>query len=476
MKLKTALFTKFILLAVFVVFSAADLYSQQSALSVAKRDDGYSKKEHRMADQKIKAFPGAEGFGAYAKGGRGGKVIYVTNLNDNGPGSLRAAIEQEGPRTVVFEVSGTIVLEEDLTIDHPYITIAGQTAPGDGIAVRDGSLEIGTHDVVVRYLRVRLGDQGEGGDAISIQHGHDIIVDHCSASWSTDEVLSASTAEPDLTNVTVQWSFITEALNPENHGFGSLIRGTGGARYSFHHNLYAHNRGRNPRPGNYNRNSHDVDPEGLLLDFRNNVIYNWGGGHAGYNADSKSITKLNYVGNFLIPGTNSENTGIAYDTGSPFNKGYFYDNYYGFEKPESPWALVAFDEDWSQQQVEAYKQSQPFATDPIETYAPREAFEKVLVHGGASLPNRDAVDKRIVNDIKNRRGAIINSQDEVGGWPELKSTTAPTDTDRDGMPDQWEKNHDLDPAKDTDAAAYTLSEHYTNIEVYLNHLVNPAKK
>jgi pectate lyase len=422
------------------------------------------------------AFPGADGFGKHATGGRGGEVIYVTNLNDSGPGSLRAAIETKGPRTVVFEVSGTIVLEDDLAIDEPYITIAGQTAPGDGLAIRDGSLEIGTHNVIVRYLRVRLGDQGEAGDAISIQSGHDIIVDHCSSSWSTDEVLSASTDEPDLSNVTVQWSFITEALNPEDHGYGSLIRGTGGVKYSFHHNLYAHNRGRNPRPGNYDSNPHDEDPEGLLLDFRNNVIYNWGGGHAGYNADSESVTKLNYVGNFLIPGVNSETTGIAYETGSPFNKTYFYDNYYDVEKPENPWELVAFDEDWSQQQIEAYKQNKPFSAGAIKTDAPKAAFEKVLSHGGASQPNRDVVDERIVNDVKNRTGAIIDSQNEVGGWPELESTSAPTDTDRDGMPDQWEEKHDLDPAKDADAAVYTISEHYTNLEVYLNHLVNPANR
>lgn len=418
-----------------------------------------------------RAFPGAEGFGAYAKGGRGGEVLHVTNLNDEGKGSLRWAIEQEGPRTVIFEVSGTIVLENDLSIENPYITIAGQTAPGDGIALRDGVLEIKTHDVVVRYLRVRLGDQGDGGDAISIQSGHDIIVDHCSASWSTDEVLSASAAEPELTDVTVQWCFITEALNPENHGFGSLIRGTGGARYSFHHNLYAHNRGRNPRPGNYDRNSHEEDPEGLLLDFRNNVIYNWGGDHAGYNADSKSVTKLNYVGNFLIPGSNSENTGIAYETGSPFNRAYFFDNYYDFEKPENPWRLVEFDDDWSQQQIKAYKQNQPFPNGPIKTDAPLEAFEEVLAHGGASLPTRDAVDERIVSDVKNRTGTIIDSQNEVGGLPELKSAPAPADTDRDGTPDQWERAKGLNPHDASDRNDLA-ADGYTMLEKYLNSLVN----
>ena len=391
------------------------------------------------------AFPGAEGFGAYSKGGRGGKVLYVTNLNDSGPGSLRWAVEQEGPRTVVFGVSGTIVLEDDIQIENPYITIAGQTAPGDGIALRNASLRIGTHDVVVRYIRVRLGDKGDGGDAISIGAGHDIIVDHCSASWSSDEVLSASTRDPRLTNVTVQWCFITEALNPENHGFGSLIRGTGGAKYSFLNNLYAHNRGRNPRPGNYDTNPHDEDPEGLLLDFRNNAIYNWGGEHAGYNADKKSVTRLNYVGNYLIPGKNSELTGIAYSTGSPYNRAYFAGNYYNGKLPDNPWSLVNFDDSWTKEQVQAYKQNEPFTTGPVETEDAPIAYKRILESGGASLPKRDAVDRRIVNDVKNRSGKIINSQEEVGGWPTLNTAPAPADKDKDGMPDLWERRNNLDP-------------------------------
>lgn len=413
------------------------------------------------------AFPTAEGFGAYSKGGRGGKVFYVTNLNDNGPGSLRWAVEQEGPRTILFSVSGTIVLEEELSIDNPYITIAGQTAPGDGIALRNAPLRIGTHDVVVRYIRARLGDEGKEGDAISISRGHDIIVDHCSASWSTDEALSASTGSPRLTNVTVQWCFITEALNPENHSFGSLIRGTGGARYSFHHNLYAHNRGRNPRPGNYNFNSIEKDPEGLLLDFRNNVIYNWGGSHAGYNSDSESITKLNYVGNYLIPGPNSKNTGHAYRTGSSHNKAWFQNNYYNYRKPADDWEVVNFNEAWDESVIEAYKQNQPFPTGPIETEEPEAAFQQVMNHGGASLPRRDAVDMRVVNDVRNKTGAIINSQEEVGGWPELTSAPPPTDTDGDGIPDDWEKKNGLDPGNPEDGNQ-VAEDGYTMLEKYLN--------
>lgn len=417
------------------------------------------------------AFPGAEGFGAYSKGGRGGQVFYVTNLKDKGIGSLRWAVEQEVPRTVVFAVSGIIELKSRLNIEYPYITIAGHTAPGDGICLKDETLKIATHDVVIRYIRVRLGDgkygigSKQGKDAISISVGENIIVDHCSASWSLDEILSASTHKPTLSKVTVQWCFITEGLNPDNHGFGSLIRGTGGAKYSYLHNLYANNRGRNPRPGNYNSNPHDKDPEGLLLDFRNNVLYNWGGGHAGYNADSISVTKLNYVGNYLISGTDSKSNGIAYSTGSPFNRSYFEGNYYNEKLPNNQWSLVNFNENWTEEEISTYKQSKPFETGSVKMEDAKSAYQRVLETGGAILPKRDVVDSRIVNDVRNRTGKIIKSQEDVGGWPILKTLPTPTDADCDGMPDEWELNNDLNPnnANDRNIIAddgYTMLEHY----------------
>ncbi len=424
---------------------------------------------------KIPAFPGAEGFGAYSKGGRGGEVLHVTNLNDDGPGSLRWAIEQKGARTIVFDLSGTIELKEQLEIIHPYITIAGQTAPGDGICLKGNTLLIVTHDVIIRYIRCRLGDgmhgvgSLQGKDAISISKGKDIIVDHCSASWSLDEVLSSSTGNPTLTNITVQWCFITEGLNPSKHGFGSLIRGTGGAKYSYHHNLYAHNRGRNPRPGNYDRNPHDKDPEGLLLDFRNNVIYNWGGETAGYNNDKRSVTRLNYVGNYLIPGKNSEITGFAYSTCSPYNKAYFDGNYYNGRLPEDPWALVKYHKSWREDVIKKYKQTQPFETGPVKTEDAPVAYKRVVEEGGASLPKRDAVDKRIVNAVLNGTGNIINSQNEAGGWPVLESSPAPEDTDGDGMPDTWEMVNGLNP-EDPDDRNKTTSDGYTLLENYLNQI------
>ncbi|MFA9389723.1 MAG: polysaccharide lyase family 1 protein [Prolixibacteraceae bacterium] len=419
------------------------------------------------------AFPGAEGFGAYAKGGRGGEVLFVTNLNDKGPGSLRWAVEQEGPRTVVFAISGIVELNSRLTIKNPFITIAGQTAPGDGICLKGETLQIETNDVIVRYLRVRLGNgmQGQGSlqgkDAISISVGEDIIVDHCSASWSLDEILSASTHKPTLTRVTVQWCFITEGLNPDNHGYGSLIRGTGGAKYSYLHNLYADNRGRNPRPGNYDSNPYNEDPNGLLLDFRNNVIYNWGGGHAGYNNDYKSVTHLNYVGNYLITGHDSKATGIAYSTCSPYNRAFFSDNFYDNKLPNDPWDLVQYHKKWSKKNINDYKQDKPFETGPVTMEDAQSAYQRVLETGGAILPKRDIVDTRIVNDVKNRTGKIIKSQEDVGGWPVLNSLPALPDADKDGIPDEWELKNGLNPNDASDRNTIS-NDGYTRLEHYLN--------
>lgn len=418
----------------------------------------------------IPAFPGAEGFGAYAKGGRGGKVFHVTTLADDGPGSLREAIDAEGPRTVVFDISGTIRLEKNLEIENPFITIAGQTAPGDGICLRDATLRIGTDHVIVRFLRCRLGDEGQSGDAITVGAGHHIIIDHCSAGWCTDEALSSSTRRPVLSDLTVQWCFITEALNPENHSFGSLIRGCYGVRYSYHHNLYAHNRSRNPRPGNYNTNPHDKDPNGLLLDFRNNVIYNWEGSYPGYNADAVSVTRLNYVGNYIISGPDSGSRSRAYQEGSPYNRGYFAGNYYNHKLPDDPWSLVDFN-NWDESQIAAYKQAGPYETGPIKTQNAKDACDSVLKYGGSSLPKRDVVDKRIVDDVTNGTGHIINSQSQVGGWPELKSSPAPHDSDSDGMPDDWEKRQGLNPENPDDGKADADNDGYTNLEEYLNSLV-----
>ena len=430
----------------------------------------------KAAANKIPAFPGAEGFGSYAVGGRGGKVYEVTNLADSGPGSLRAAVEAQGPRIVVFRVSGTIALRESLVIREPYITIAGQTAPGDGICLKNFPLIIAADHVVVRYLRCRPGDDmGEPVDALSITAGKNIVVDHCSVSWSVDETLSASTGG-QLGNVTVQWCMITESLNCSVHhkgchGYGSLIRGGWGNGYSFHHNLYAHHKARVPRPGNYN--GQDRDPYGFIFDFRNNVIYNWAGSYAGYNSDGSngvdSITKMNFVGNYYKKGPNSSGN-FAFREHTTTSKAYFDGNCMNGIFPRDPWSLVIF-KGFSRSEETAYKQSKPIRVATVITDDAITAYERVLADAGAVYPVRDDVDSRIINDVINGTGRIIDDEDEVGGWPELKSTTPPPDSDHDGIPDDWERQIGLNPEDGRDGAKDRDGDGYTNIEEYLNWLV-----
>ncbi len=421
----------------------------------------------------MSAFPGAEGFGAESIGGRGGKVLFVTNLNDNGPGSLRAAVESDRPRTVIFRVSGTIALKSRLSVNKPYITIAGQTAPGDGICLKDHAFSISANHVIVRYIRCRIADNaGSESDALSISSGQNIIVDHCSASWSVDETLSAS-ARDRLGNVTVQWCIISESLNDSSHhkgahGYGSLIRGGHGNGYTFHHNLYAHHHARLPRPGNYN--DRKDDPDGFILDFRNNVIYNWGGRTAGYNADgsnkANSITRMNFVGNYYKTGLNSSGS-LAFSESTKTAKAYFNDNCMNGSYPKDPWSLVTFS-NFSRQDLVAYKQSSPIPVPPVKTDHATTAYKRILAECGASLPKRDAVDIRVIKSIKNRTGRIINDEEEVGGWPKLKSVKPPKDSDKDGMPDKWEKRHGLNPNNPTDRNDDADRDGYTNLEEYLN--------
>jgi len=423
----------------------------------------------------VPAFPGAEGFGAQSAGGRGGEVIFVTNLNDGGPGSLRAAVETDGPRTVIFRVSGTIALKSTVAIKKPNITIAGQTAPGDGICLKDHALAIAADNVIVRYIRCRPGDNTKAeSDALSISSGRDIIVDHCSASWSVDETLSASTGG-QLGNVTVQWCIISESLNDSTHhkgphGYGSLIRGGWGNGYTYHHNLYAHHHARLPRPGNYNDRT--KDPEGFIFDFRNNVIYNWAGRSAGYNADgsngTESITKMNFVGNYYKSGVNSDGN-LAFSESTRSARAWFNGNCMNGVCPDDPWSLVTFSK-FSDKYLETYKQSNPIPVPSVGTDDAIAAYERVLADAGAVLPRRDAVDIRIVGEVRNGTGRIIDDEEQVGGWPELKSASPPQDSDRDGMPDDWEKQHGLDTNDPADRNADTDGNGYTNLEEYLNSI------
>jgi hypothetical protein len=454
----------------------------------------------KSSDQQL-AFPGAEGFGRFTRGGRGGKVYKVTNLNDSGPGSLREAVEAEGPRIVVFDVDGTLRLKSVLQVKNDFITIAGQSAPGGGITLRDYPLQISANEVIVRYIRARMGDEMKlESDAVSVGQGRNIVIDHCSVSWSNDETLSVTQkVEPGLkhlTDVTVQWSIISESLNDAGHekgqhGYGSLIQGSQGARYSFHHNLWAHHQARMPRIGNYA--SAKIDPEGIITDFRNNVFYNWGQGattdfynwkpglERGYNLDpfygrpdnpsrfaagadlnSNAITHSNFVNNWYQQGSATGGP-VALYIRNASGKTHFSGNTMDGKLVNDQFSLVV-----TSQNPAVFKAEKPFDFAPVQTESAEAAYKRVLASAGASKA-RDAVDERVVESVRKRSGHLINSQKDVGGWPELRTGVAATDTDGDGMSDAWEKSHKLNAADPSDAMR-VAKDGYTNVEIYLNSL------
>jgi hypothetical protein len=420
----------------------------------------------------VPAFPGAEGFGAQSLGGRGGQVLKVTNLDDSGPGSLRAAVEAKGPRIVVFDVSGTIALLSRLTVKNPDLTLAGQTAPGAGICLKDHELVVQADHVVIRFLRVRPGDNaGVELDALWVSKGRNVIIDHCSVSWGVDETLSVASSENTLGDVTVQWCMITESLNCSLHekgchGYGSLVRGGWGQGITYHHNLYAHHRGRSPRPGNYNPAS--LDPNGLIFDFRNNLVYDWMGSYAGYNDDTNSMTRMNLVGNYYVQGPSSTGR-TAFRERCPFSRAFFASNAMDGVVPADPWDLVRI-EGFNQAQILAYKQGVAIPCAEVSTDDPLTAYTKVLAEAGATLPQRDAVDTRIVAEVVSGTGRIIDDEQDVGAWPVLVSAAPQPDADGDGMPDSWELAHGLDPHDPSDATKDPTGGGYTAIEEYINGL------
>lgn len=412
----------------------------------------------------LPAFPGAEGFGAGASGGRGGSVYEVTTLADSGPGSLREGLS-EGNRTIVFRVSGTINLQSRLELRHPNVTIAGQTAPGDGICLRGRELMIvNTDNVIVRFMRFRPGDElNVEADALSIRNSGNVIIDHCSMSWSTDSLNDVTHTSG---NVTVQWCILAEPLNRSVHskgahgyatGWDGRIKGGG----SFHHNLIAHAYSRAPRIG-YHSEGRGYN------DCRNNVIYNSGDAYGAEGGD------LNYIGNYYRLGPSGRNAdGAIFHIWREDTRAYFAGNVVE-GRPE-----VAADNlrgiVFRKGQADVVLASKPFDVPTVTTDPAEVAFRKVLARAGAILPKRDAVDERIINDVVNHTGKIINSQTEVGGWPELKSAEPPADRDHDGMPDEWETKRGLNPDDAADGAAPAEGAGgYTNLEMYLNELAAAA--
>jgi len=412
------------------------------------------------------AFPGAEGFGCFTTGGRGGMVIEVTNLNDRGAGSLREAVEHSGARTVVFRISGNIALESELIIRNGDLTIAGQTAPGDGICIKDYPLIIDADNVIIRFLRIRLGDAHKlQADALSILFHKNIIIDHCSMSWGIDEVASAW----DNENFTMQWCIISESLNHSyhskgDHGYGGIWGGMGA---SFHHNLLAHHSSRNPR---FNGSRHHGDPDEERVDFRNNVIYNWGFNSA-YGGEGGSY---NIVANYYKYGPATTRKDRIVEPWDGSGRWFIAENFvFGFPAITADnWAGGVQGDFWQQCRIDA-----PFPAPPVTMQTADSAYQLVLAGAGAVLPGRDAVDQRVVEEVRsgtaiggNAGDGIIDSQSDVGGWPDLQTYDIPVDTDRDGMSDEWELTMGLNPADPADRNGDPDGDGYTNLEEYLDIL------
>jgi pectate lyase len=445
---------------------------------------------------KLPAFPGAEGFGAMTPGGRGGRVIYVTNLNDSGPGSLRHALSVEtDPRFVLFKVSGTIALSGDIRIEerNSFVTVAGQTAPGDGIQLKNFTIGVtaGAHDVVIRHLRCR---PGQGGVKIDPKTGKsngsqidgilvygpgdqlvsNVIIDHCSVYWAVDE---NGDAFGMVQNTTFQWCIFAEGeLHGHEkgaHSMGMLI-GTSGPNtremsVSVHHCLFAHNGGRNPQVSAHYTNG----KPSVVADIRNNIIYNWGGNNGG---TFYSGPKVNFVGNLYIPGPNSTARNVSWLSDKALGTRIFVEGNHGPNWPVgrtgNDWNIGFWDLDvWKQtkQSVNAkeadYRVNKPFPAPAVTTHAASELEDRILSNVGATKPKRDSVDARIVKEVRNRTGEVGRSSD----YPVLVGAPAPTDTDNDGMPDSWETAQDLDPKNPTDGQS-VASNGYTNIENYINEL------
>lgn len=409
------------------------------------------------------AFPGAEGYGKYTTGGRGGKVYIITNLNDSGPGSLREAIESKGARTIVFEVDGNIELLSPLRINNDSLTIAGQSAPGHGICIKDYPLVVNASNVIIRHIRVRVGDKHKS-DADALGGGRygqkNVILDHISVSWSIDECLSIYKTE----NLTVQWCLVTHSLRKSvhtkgNHGFGGIW---GGNKATFHHNLLANHSSRNPRFSSV---------EGTkMVDHRNNVIYNWGFKSA-YGGGQHG--EINLVKNYYKPGPATTNPNTLLDVSDDGTGRYFVDGNYlegNKEISSSNWKGVGG------KNPKGAKVDKPFSFEKIKEDNPKQAYKKVLKKVGCSF-NRDKYDIDVINQVKHGKGnfgekGIIDNPEQVGGWPDLKKGTKRADSDRDGIPDNWEISKKLNPNDRADNAFFTLNKNYTNLEVYLNSLAS----
>jgi hypothetical protein len=455
----------------------------------------------------IPAFPGAEGGGAYSFGGRGGKVYVVTSLADRGPGTLREACEQGGARIVVFNVAGIIQLKSPINIRAPYITIAGQTAPGDGVCIAGESFLIDTHDVVIRYMRFRRGatevtrrDDALGGNGVG-----NIIIDHVSASWGLDENMSmyrhvydrgsAKQEKLPTVNITIQNSIFSEALDTYNHSFGSTI---GGLNSTFMRNLWANNISRNPSIGMYGD-----------FGFVNNVVFNWwnrsadGGDHRSlfnfinnYYKHGPITPKDKPIGHRILKPESGRDAQHASTFGKAYVNGNIVEGNDRVTKDNWDGGVQVEDVADVEKHIASVRVNEPMPMARVSILPAQKAYEYVLENVGASLPKRDPVDKRIVEEVRTgkiiyREGGktnvgnkfikrrlpedsykqgIISDVSQVGGYPEYKGTPY-KDADKDGMPDEWETKHGLNAKNAADASLDRDKDGYSNIEEFINSVV-----
>ncbi|WP_423776081.1 pectate lyase [Bacteroides acidifaciens] len=467
----------------------------------------------------IPAFPGAFGGGRYTKGGAEGTVYTVSSLkDDNSIGTLRWALNQKGPRTIVFAIGGLIELQSKLIIKNGDVTVAGQTAPGDGICLKGNTLNIKADNVIIRFIRCRMGSdmltetEADGADTMWGKNQKNIIIDHCSMSWSTDECASFY----DNENFTMQWCIIAESLaysihGKGAHGFGGIW---GGLTATFHHNLIAHHSSRTPRLCG---SRYTGEPNKQKVDIRNNVFYNWGpsnGGYAGeggfynfinnyYKPGPATIQNKNIVNRIFSPngddGKNKNEKGIW---GVFYLNGNYFDDSCILLPPKYKPLLAEVNRDnkaglhpketteipMPRGGISSLTSNFEFAITKdvsLFTESAKEAYESVLAKAGASL-RWDNVDKRIVENVKNgsytAKGSngsnwgIIDDANDVGGWPNYFSGKKVIDSDGDGIPDEWEKSNNLNPNDSSDGSKYNISKEYTNLEVYINSLVETLMK
>lgn len=472
----------------------------------------WAARPYDLPQAEIPSFPGAMGGGQFTFGGRGGKIITVTSLEDDGPGTLREACETGGARTVVFNVAGIIRLKSPLIVRAPYITIAGQSAPGDGICLAGESFWINTHDVIIRHMRFRRGETwvGRRDDAIGGNPIGNIMIDHVSASWGLDENMSMyrhmyndstgkTEAKLPTVNITIQNSIFSEALDTWNHSFGSTL---GGENCTFIRNLWAANAGRNPSIG-WNG----------IFNFANNVVFNW----VHRSTDGGDYTAMyNIINNYYKPGPltpkdapighrilkpESGRSKLGYRVyGRAYVNGNIVEGNDRVTKDNWDGGVQVENEENAGEYTAAMKWNKPLPMPEFPIMTAQESFGYVLDNAGATFPKRDAVDKRVTEQVrtgeikypenvntddvpkfKHRRlpvdsykNGIITDISQVGGYPEYKGTPY-KDSDKDGMPDSWESKYKLNPNDPSDANQDCNGDGYTNIEKYLNG-IDPTKK